>query len=264
MKRLFKWIRRRFSRPSLHMSAASLSERGLVRRDNQDHIFVRRSARSYCVADGMGGGEGGAEASRIVCSALSSAVADNHDFAERVRGVAEAIHASNTKIREFAASAGYRQMATTVTIFLVDPGNCRSGVVGHVGDSRVYRFRKGSLVRLTHDHTLAGELERSAVANALAGDLGGRRHVIAHMLTRAVGLEKEVQPDWRKIDIKSGDWFLLCSDGVYDMVPDSKLEAAIAAGGMPHEVVRRIADEVVAAGAEDNYSMVIIRAGGQA
>jgi len=260
----FKWIRRRFSRPSLAMSAASLSERGLVRRDNQDHLLVRRTARSYCVADGMGGGEGGAEASRIVCAELSSAVAANADFADRVRGVAAAIHASNTKIREYAASAGYRQMATTVTVFLVDPDSCRVGIIGHVGDSRVYRFRKGSLARLTHDHTLAGELGRSAAANALAGDLGGRRHVIAHMLTRAVGLEREVQPDWRKIDIKPEDWFLLCSDGVYDMVPEPKLEAAFAAGGAPRDVVGRIAAEVVAAGAEDNYSMVVVKAGGQA
>lgn len=257
---LFKWIRNRLSRPACPLSAASLSERGLVRRDNQDHLFVRRTARSYCVADGMGGGEGGAEASRIVCSELASAVAASKDFADRVRGVAEAIHASNAKIREYAASAGYRQMATTVTVFLVDPEGGRVGVIGHVGDSRVYRFRKGSLVRLTHDHTIAGELGRSPAANALAGDMGGRRHVIAHVLTRAVGIEPEVQPDWRRIDIKPGDVFLLCSDGVYDMAMESGIEAAMAAGGSPRDIVRRIAADVVAAGAEDNYSMIVVKA----
>ncbi len=264
MLRLFKWIRRRFARPALPLSAASLSACGLVRRDNQDHLFVRRTAKAYCVADGMGGGEGGAEASRIVCAELASAAVGNKDFADRVRGVAEAIHASNAKIRDYAASAGYRQMATTVVVLVVDPESCRVGVIGHVGDSRVYRLRKGSLTRLTHDHTLAGELGRSAAANAIAGDMGGRRHVIAHMLTRAVGLEKEVQPDWRKIDIKSGDWFLLCSDGVYDMVSERKIESALAAGGAPSDVVARLEAFVVAAGAEDNYSMVVIKAGGQA
>ncbi len=245
-----------FCRPPVE--SASFSARGLVRRENQDRLMVRRARPTFCVADGMGGGEGGAEASRIVCSELSATVARHRNFGPRVRACADAVRTANARIRAFAERAGYRQMATTVALLALDAEDPSIGVVGHVGDSRVYRFRDGGLTCLTHDHTMAGELSRTAVTRAMADEIGCRRHPLAHVLTRAVGVGREVHPEWRKIDVRPGDRYLVCSDGVYDMVPDDALRAAFAAGGAPREVVRRVSREVVAAGAHDNYSLVVV------
>ena len=256
---MFGFLKRLFRRSPLVVETASLSACGPVRSENQDHIMVRRKRLTFCVADGMGGGEGGAKASEIVCSDLAATVSRFQDFGERVRACAEAIRAANAHIRDFAKQAGYRQMATTVALLALDGSEGRVGVVGHVGDSRVYRYRDGQLTQLTHDHTMVGELSRSATGRKMASDLVTRANPLSHVLTRAVGIEREVQPEWRKIDITPGDIYLICSDGVYDMVADEGLRAALEEGGAAREIVARIEARVVAAGAADNYSLVVVR-----
>ena len=133
LSRLFSSVRRRRI-----LDVASLSACGLVRADNQDHFLVNRGRAFFCVADGMGGGEGGAEASDIVCRCIGKAVACRTPFPERVHRAAEAIRTANREIRAYAQKAGYRQMATTVTVFAVDErAKDPSAVIGYVGDSRV-------------------------------------------------------------------------------------------------------------------------------
>lgn len=259
---MFAFLKRLFSPARLSVEAASFSACGPVRKDNQDHLMVRRKRLTFCVADGMGGGEGGAEASRIVCDELSSTVARYEDFGERVRACADAIRTANAAIRAHAAKAGYRQMGTTVALLALDGEDGRLGVVGHVGDSRVYRFRQGELTRLTHDHTLVGEFNRNPAARKLAGDLAARTSALAHVLTRAVGIEREVQPEWRKLDVRSGDVYLLCSDGVYNMVSDEQMREVLSVGGAARESVARIAGLVESAGATDNYSLIVVKTEG--
>lgn len=257
LKRL-GWLRPRRRR----LEFAALSEKGLVRTENQDHYLAKPSRAFFCVADGMGGGEGGAEASAIVCRCLDEAVARRSSFSERIRRSAEAILCANDRIRQFARAAGYRQMATTVVLFAVDDGEHASAVIGSVGDSRVYRFRDGALAPLTHDHTMAGELSRRGAMRGLVPGLGGSIGALSHILTRAVGIEPTVQPDWRRVDLREGDWYLICSDGVYDMVSEKGLRKAFAAGGSPAEVVSRIEGKILEGGAGDNYTMIAIRVGG--
>ncbi|MBQ6137478.1 MAG: serine/threonine-protein phosphatase [Kiritimatiellae bacterium] len=256
---LLDWFRQK--RRVYTIESASLSDRGLVRADNQDHVVAYRGRASFCVADGMGGGEGGAKASELVCRHFVKAVVARRGFADRIRRVAEAIDRANADIRDFADGAGYRQMGSTVAALVLDEGASFQAIVAHVGDSRVYRYRAGVLEQLTRDHTMASELTRRACGATAAAALAGRTSVLSHVLTRAIGIEDTVKVDWRRVDFRAGDQFLVCSDGVYDMIDHDGIRKAFAQGGRPRDVVERLAAGVVRGGAADNYSIVVLRIG---
>lgn len=260
MMNLFKLL---FRRKKLSVECASVSDRGKVRPDNQDSLLVNRGRGAFCVADGMGGGEGGAEASRIVCAKVAEAVSKRCDFVDRVSRADASVTAANTAIREYASEAGYRQMGSTVAMLLVDLEDGRQALVGTVGDSRIYRYRAGTLQQLTRDHTVAGELGRRTGAARGLADLSGRGTALSHVLTRAVGVIPEVQVEWHRIDVKAGDQYLLCSDGLYDMADDEAIRHAFAVGGSAKEVVARLAEAADAAGATDNYTVIVVKIGGR-
>lgn len=239
----------------LAFDAASVSACGLVREENQDHCFCDLDHGIFCVADGMGGGQGGAMASEIVCRRLRESFASARDFADRLMHASEAITAAGREIRDYARTAGYRQMATTVATVFFEGGAEPFAFVGHVGDSRVYRYRDGCLLQLTVDHTVAETAKRNGAAGAMSTSLLDR---LSHVLTRAVGVDIESRTDWRRTSVRAGDRFLLCSDGVYDMVSAADLAAAFAVGGTSAEIVARIEKLVLDAGAGDNYTMIVI------
>ena len=111
---------------------------------------------------------------------------------------------------------------------------------------------------LTRDHTVGDELGRALVNGARAEDLKSRKNPLSHILTRAVGTEFRVRPDWQTTDIRLGDRFLLCSDGVHDMLSDEEIAALLRSRGAPDEIARRLEKAVVDAGAGDNYSMICL------
>ena len=241
---------------------AFASECGLVRRENEDHLLADTKTLVFCVADGMGGGDAGGEASSTVCRNIDSALHERASFADRVRLVDDAIHRADGEIRDISAAAGYRQMGTTVAV-LVSDGK-RIAAVGNVGDSRVYRMRGGKLAQLTKDHTLTAEILSHRLHQGVKPLADVRARALSHILTRAVGVgQGRLKVDWRKIDVKTGDVILLCSDGVHGAITPSALAAAIAAGGGAKEILGRICSRVVASGARDNYSAVVVKIGGK-
>ena len=241
---------------------AFASECGLVRRENQDHLVADPKTLVFCVADGMGGGEAGGEASAAVCRNVESALHERASFADRIRLVDEAIHRADGEIRAVSSAAGYRQMGTTVAV-LVSDGKRIAGV-GNVGDSRVYRMRDGKLAQLTRDHTLTAEILSHRLPHGVKPLADVRAQSLSHILTRAVGVGQErLKVDWHKVDLKEGDVMLLCSDGVHGAVAPSALAAAMAAGGAAKEILERIFALVVASGARDNYSAVVVKIGGK-
>ena len=240
---------------------AFASECGPVRRENQANVVVDPKALVFCVADGMGGGEAGGEASASICRNVDSALHERASFADRVRLVDDAIHRADGEIRAVSAAAGYRQMGSTVAV-LVSDGK-RIAAVGNVGDSRVYRLRDGKLCQLTRDHTLTAEILSHRLPQGAKPLADVRALALSHVLTRAVGVGQErLKVDWRRVDVKEGDVMLLCSDGVHGSVLPSELAAAVAAGGGAEEILGRICSLVVAAGAHDNYSAVVVKIGG--
>ena len=241
----------------LKFACVTASEKGLVRKDNQDAAFVDEAKTVFCVADGMGGGSEGATASRFVCEEVEKTVANAQGLVERMRAVVTAIDVANVRIRSYAGERGFRLMGSTLAVLLVDPENGRCAAICHVGDSRIYRVRRGAVSLLTHDHTIGGQLSAFA-PGAQTAALERRSHPLAHILTRAIGAEETATGEWRKIDLKAGDRYLVCSDGVHDVVADARIgEILTVARDLP-SASKQLGDEVVRKGAPDNYTFVII------
>jgi len=241
---------------SLSAVCVTASDRGLVRKDNQDSAFVDQAKTFFCVADGMGGGSEGATASRFVCEELSR-VAEAENLVGRMEAVNMMIRAANDRIRAYAKERNFAQMGSTVAVLLVDPKNFRRGAVCHVGDTRIYRVRRGCAELLTRDHTIGGQLSEFACGQR-AADLRSRSNPLAHVLTRVVGVEEKVSGEWRKIDIEEGDAFLVCSDGVHDVVADSVIGEILSLSPDLDAASKRLQEEVVRNGAPDNYTYVIV------
>ena len=248
-------------KPSTMLECVAKSGQGLVRKDNQDSFFIDPRSHVFAVADGMGGAQGGAEASSIVCKALSQAAAGcSNSFAKLMKRSSDAISLANTEIREFAAAHSFRQMGSTLVAMFVSPENPSEAVIAHVGDSRAYRLRAGALELLTHDHTIAGEISRRSSCRALADELSIAAGVLSHILTRAVGIENNVSPDWRKIEIHPGDLYLFCSDGVYDMADARDLERILGEGGTLEDKSAALERTILERGAHDNYTFILVKA----
>ena len=248
-------------RRPLTLSACARTDRGLVREDNQDAFACEPVDGFLCVADGMGGGEGGALASQWCCEALASASAATRGQALETRegAVDAALQDANGRIRDFAREKGYKTMGTTAVAFLLEPGEGFRARVLHVGDSRLYRFRNGRLDLLTRDHTVGNELGRAMASSGSdqARNLQARSNPLTHILTRAVGTELRARPEWRTVDVLRGDRFLLCSDGVHDMLDDKAVGAVLREAGSPASAVARLEAAVREAGAGDNYTILV-------
>lgn len=227
---------------------ATATHQGRVRDNNEDSIFPTSSGDStedvlVIVADGMGGHVAGEVASRI---AINAAASSELSPADRVA-------AGNRAIREeVAREPGLEGMGTTMTLLEISDS---VATIGHVGDSRAYLLRDGEFSQLTEDHTVAAEyVARGQLSSAEAAS-----HPQRHMLTRTLGLTRFVNVDEFKFDIVPGDRILVCSDGLTEMVPDSNIAEALAAG-TPEETVWALVELANNAGGVDNISVVVVDA----
>ena len=253
---MFGWL----SRSVLKTVCVTVSETGLVRKDNQDSVFVDGAKSVFCVADGMGGGSEGATASRFVCEEIAK-VADRGMFSERLKAAAAAIAAANDRIRAYAGERDFKQMGSTMAVLLLDSSDNRRAAICHVGDSRIYRIRRRRADLLTNDHTVGGQLG-DLTKGVLSAGFKSRTNPLAHVLTRAIGAADKVEGDWKKIDVANGDRFLICSDGVHDVVSDARIGSILSGPDDLAAASRHLTDEIVRGGAPDNFSYVMIEFGG--
>lgn len=249
-------------KPQFPFATATVTDRGFVRRANEDSLLDRPEDGFFCVSDGMGGGEGGALASRWICDAFASVMDAETGSAYEIKQFAlvREIQRVNDRIRAYAKENGYKMMGATIALMLVDHAEPVRAIVCHAGDSRIYRLRRDELKLLTRDHTVGNELGRAMSENsaARAADLQSRRNPLTHILTRAIGTELRARPDMSEIDIKRGDRFLLCSDGVHDMLDDPDIAAILKAASGPAAAITRLSAAVRNAGAADNFTMICV------
>ncbi len=252
----------RKDKPRFPFASATVSDRGFVRRANEDSLLDRPEDGLFCVSDGMGGGEGGALASKWICDSFASVIDAERESAFEIRQFAlvKELQRVNDRIRAFARENGYRMMGATVAMMLVDNANPSRALLCHAGDSRIYRQRKESLTPLTRDHTVGNELGRALSENSSsrAAELQSRRNPLTHILTRAVGTELRARPDLSEIEVKRGDRFLLCSDGVHDMLLDNEISTLLREASSPSVAISRLSAAVKNAGASDNFTMICI------
>ena len=229
----------------MKLLVASSTDVGHVRSGNEDSYVVDDELGLFAVADGMGGHRGGEVASSTAIEALHAAIAEGH-------AVEAAIHLANTAVFARAASDdALSGMGTTMTAF-VQLGDAL--VIGHVGDSRAYLSRGGALQKLTVDHSLVEELVREGRITAEEASAHPRRSII----TRAVGIEPEVEVDLYPVTVIKNDRFLICSDGLTDMVSEFDVAVTLARPGSPHDCAQELVDSALANGGHDNITVVVI------
>jgi len=242
-----------------HIAFAEFTDCGLVRPQNEDSFASLPADGCFLVSDGMGGGEAGEVASRIVAERLAAAVSGTaaDSPGRRKFAVQQAIHGANREIRDYARAQGYAQMGATLALWLADAWNQRRAWLCHVGDSRIYRLRDGVLEVLTRDHTLGAELA-ARTANAAFAEHSVSS--LSHILTRSIGVAGRVLPEWGTADVRRGDLFMVCSDGVPTMLSDAGIGGILA--GAERDLAAaaaQLADRVRLAGARDNYTFILFR-----
>jgi PPM family protein phosphatase len=249
---------------SFRVRACGLSDVGLTRAHNEDYFEVDPRNRLYVVADGMGGHSHGEVAAKLAVDAI-------HDFIEKAADrdvtwpfAADARLARHSNLLKMAVRlahdrvlAAIRQdgslhgMGTTVVGFLLDGP---LAAVAHVGDSRAYRLRDGRLDQLTQDHTWVHE-------QVMAGFLSqeqARSHPLKNVVTRALGGEADVVVDVREVEVRAGDLYLLCSDGLTTMLGDAEIRARLSSGRGLHEICRSLVNDANARGGVDNVTVVLL------
>ena len=228
--------------------SAGLSDTGRKRRQNEDSFVCEPPL--FAIADGMGGAQAGEVASRLAAAVFEEGAA----AVQGEDGVATVVRAANARIFERAvhdpAVAG---MGTTATVAVVDEA-AATVTIAHVGDSRAYRYRPGSLEQLTTDHSLVGELVRSGRLTEDEAAVHPHRSVI----TRALGTDADVEVDTLTLDVAPGDLVLLCSDGLSAMVRDDEIVRLLeATGAAPRQAAEALVSAANAAGGEDNVTVVL-------
>ncbi len=237
----------------MRIRSSALSHPGMRRPLNEDSYAADPEHGIFILADGLGGHAAGEVASRIAVEASHAylrvrieAAADS-DLPHLLR---EAAAAANESVRRQAFDdSSCTGMGTTLDLLLLRGSDAW---ICHVGDSRIYRLRKG-LEQMTEDHDQATELRKAGAGEKTASALLG------HMLTRAVGTSGTVEPDIRSFVVRTGDLFLLCSDGLTDMLSDSGIAALLSGHrGSLDAAAHGLIDAANALGGRDNITVILV------
>jgi len=238
--------------------SAYTSDIGVKPTHNEDYVFVDEELGLFIIADGMGGHEAGEIASKMAVTTLNDLVSCELQKNPQLSGVdirsmlVEAVKTTNMRIYNAGQELEQkRQMGTTLLALLVQSS---IAYISHVGDSRAYLARQGSLIRLTEDDSWNALL----ASKGLPPDLEGKGPM-AHVLTQAVGHKPEVKPSFREVILLPGDWLLLCSDGLWNMVPDSLISPIFnAPDAGPSDMVESLVAAAKEAGGKDNISVIAV------
>ncbi len=238
------------------MAKIALSGRtdvGLKRTNNEDTFVVRPELDFCLVADGMGGAAAGELASRFFAEAAlevfsESDAASVQDLPGRVQ---KAFSLANKRILEHVKEKPKHEgMGCTAELMAFFDGGF---VLGHMGDSRTYRFRNGELKQLTHDHSLV----QNMVDQGLISSDEARTHSHRNVILRAVGIEKNLSLDLIKGKTQPGDLYLLCSDGLTDMVEDILIREVLTSDISLPQKVEGFIELAKLAGGADNVTVVL-------
>jgi protein phosphatase len=252
-------------RPLLHIQAGARTDLGRVRKNNEDCYAIDASLQLYVLSDGMGGQAHGEVASKLAVQTVLTHCrqAENSratpifgesrpDVTERTNRLASAIHLANRKVFETAASNPEQQgMGATIVAAWVD-GQRLS--LAHVGDSRVYLLRGGTMDQLTADHSLVAEKVRVGILTPQEADASEMQSV----LTRAVGTTSSVEVDTDEQVLLVDDFLLLCSDGLTRMVTDPEIASTLLTSASAQESAERLVDLANENGGVDNVSVVVV------
>ncbi len=230
----------------MKLVAGYATDVGRVRDGNEDSFVVDGQLALFAVADGMGGHLGGEVASRTAIETLRAAVASGNTIDDAVRR-------ANAAVFERAGTdESLSGMGTTLTALV--PGGPAALLFGHVGDSRAYLARGDDLIRLTEDHSLVEELVREGRITEEQAAVHPQRSII----TRALGVEPEIDVDLYPLVVATGDRVLLCSDGLTTMIEEAAVQRLLHDNADPQTAAEQLVDAALQAGGTDNVTAVVI------
>ena len=248
------------------LEVAAKTDAGMVRAHNEDSVAVDAACGLMVLADGMGGYNAGEVASGIAVSVMMTEVAQSLKGASPVAREAasgeelavalltRSLQKANASIYQAALSdAQYAGMGTTVVSTLFYDNRL---VVAHVGDSRLYRLRGETLDVITRDHSLLQEqIDCGMITHEQA-----RHSQNKNLVTRAVGIDEEVKPEIHLYDVMVGDVYLLCSDGLNDMVEDDDIQSILyAMQGNLELAAEQLIQTANDSGGKDNISVILVK-----
>lgn len=249
------------------MKSFGLTDKGKVRRDNQDSYLIelcpvsRKGCIVASVCDGMGGEKAGALASQLANKAFADYIFDkllspNKKYSDYESLLMSAVKTANRTAYTFSQfGEEYRGMGTTLVGGIIEnDGKCH---IVNVGDSRAYHIsHRGSIIRqITQDHSYVQELVDAGVIT----EEQARFHPRRNMITRALGSDDAVKADYFNIELKAGDYLVLCSDGLYNTVSDDEIALQAKSSKEPEAICHALMDMALLRGAKDNVTIAVIR-----
>lgn len=223
---------------------------GRVRALNEDSYLAVPPV--FAVADGMGGHDAGEVASALVVNRLETLMGNEPPEVDEVATELRSVH---TLLQQATVDGRQVQMGTTlVGLFLVRSGGILSWLIANVGDSRAYCFSERSLQQMTRDHSYVQELVESG---QITGE-EARHHPERNVITQALGLAAEIEPDFWLRPVVSGERFVLCSDGLTGEVRDEEISGILASQDDPSDAVRSLCSLALKHGGRDNVTAIVV------
>lgn len=245
---------------TLNLNSISISDVGLVRQNNEDLCAELPECRFFVIADGMGGHQAGEIAAKTAVESLLEIVKKGKEkklfhepLAESYNFLKNAIEKVNTIVYDKGrATVELKGMGTTLCfLFFHDQGL----VYGHVGDSRIYRLRQHKLEQLTKDHSLIRELvEHGQLSERQIGDY----YIYKNIITKAVGTEPRVEPTIKIAEVQNYDTYLMCTDGLTDLIPTQEIESILNFHTTLPEAAATLIQAAKDRGAHDNVSVLLV------
>ncbi len=239
------------------VSVYCVSDVGLIRQNNEDSWKLLEDAQFFVLADGMGGHQAGEVASKETVDQLCALFKERFDssntnlaYAEKC--IKDIVQEVNTKIyRMSRENPELRGMGTTLCCILIHPEGL---VYGHVGDSRIYRFRHGRLEQLTQDHSLLRELiDLGQLSEQQAGDF-----LYKNIITKAIGTESQVEPTVTHSSLESGDMILMCTDGLSDLVSFEEIQHILSQTS-EEDIAKLLVKKAKQRGGYDNITVILVK-----
>ena len=232
-----------------------MSDKGLLRGNNEDLFEIKEDLNACIVVDGMGGEAAGEIASRTFIESSTKVLSKRlQPFSERalIKSLKQSFMLSNVNIlKQVQECPSYKGMGCTADILFFYKKNY---YIAHIGDSRVYRYRKGTLKQLTHDHSIV----QDKIDKGLISSKEARNHPERNLINKAVGVKKEIEPDIINGFFLQNDLFLICTDGLTDMVDDDQIQNILSTGDFHIETkVKKLINAANKAGGEDNITVVL-------
>ena len=249
----------------MRITSAGITNVGMKRQNNEDNYLINDELSVYVVCDGMGGHAGGEYASQIAVTTVEEVLSNIRDENLDVDTATDeqitqekikyAVRLAGKRIYERdQADPEYRGMGTTAVILLFRKG---MAYLAHVGDSRGYLIRGGEITQRTEDHSWVNEQIKAGLITAETA----KHHRFRNIITRSLGFQEEVEIDTQVLRAEPGDLYLLCSDGLSNLIEDREMVELLVEKSF-QETARELVDIANSRGGDDNITLVIARVDG--